>query len=641
MDKGRRQLAELRRAVWHLRKGGLNQLRRHTSRQTVSGPNEAALGFLRGAEGGKVGVGRRRQLQFAPAATASPEPRRPELRAGVVLDDFSLAGFAWEFTCLPIAPEASHHSLVELNLDLLLIESAWAANSGAWRYRLMGPEGPGEDIRRVLASARALKIPIVLWNKEDPPHYEDFLPLARLCDWVFTTDANMIPRYQQDLGHDRIGCLPFAAQPRLHNPVRPTYGWHARDVAFAGMYFAHKYPERREQMDYLLSGALDACADHKPGFEIFSRYLDSKPEYQFPGLLAAQVVGSLNYRQMLTAYKAYKVFLNVNSVVDSPTMCSRRVFEMTAAGAVVVSTPSPALENLFPGGELPVVSSRVQTRDTVKGLLRNAEYRDRVTHRAQRAIWKQHTYLKRADQILGAALPQVAPHRQPKVSVLAASIRPKQMMHVIRGVAAQRDVEVQLVYGAHGFDFDPAHFKQLCAEAGITDVAAVAMPEDWSLGRCLNHLAGLADGEVAAKWDDDDHYGAWYLFDQLQALEFSGANIVGKRARYVQLEQQEVTALRESGFEHRFTHFVAGPTLVGWVREFQCHPFRDVTTGEDTAFLSDIRESGGSVYAADRFNYVQVRRANAADHTWQVEAAEVLAGSDAKYFGNSLEQVMV
>ncbi|WP_312179454.1 glycosyltransferase [Arthrobacter sp.] len=639
MDSGR--LAELRRAAWHLRKGGVDRLRRYSSRKQAAGPSETALGFLRGAEGGRVGVGRHRQLQFAPAAFAKPIPARPELNVGVFLDDFSQAGFAWEFNCTPVGPDATQDSIRDLNLDLLLIESAWSANGGVWQFRFVGNEGPGKDIRRVIEAARALDIPVVLWNKEDPPHYDDFLPLARLCDWVFTTDANMLPRYRRDLGHDRVGCLPFAAQPKIHNPVRPSHGWHERDVAFAGMYFSHKYPERREQMDYLLSGAKEACVGRKPGFEIFSRYLGAKSEYQFPGELAAHVKGMLNYRQMLTAYKAYKIFLNVNSVIDSPTMCSRRIFEMTAAGAVVISAPSPALDTHFPDGELPIARNRTEARDIVAGLLRNAEYADRLVHRAQRTIWRSHTYRHRVNQILTSALPQFPPVDRPRVSVVAASIRPEQMAHVIRGVAAQRDVEVQLVYGAHGFDFDSERFHLLCSEAGIGNVIAASLPAEWSLGHCLNHLINLADGEVAAKWDDDDHYGEWYLFDQLQALEFSGASVVGKQARYVRLEQHDVTVLRDSGAEHRYTHFVAGPTLVGWLREFQRHPFRDITTGEDTSFLADVREDGGQIYAADRFNYVQVRHADEAAHTWQVQAGELLANSDAKYFGDSLEQVLV
>src|SRR5699024_11010786 len=92
-------------------------------------------------------------------------------------------------------------------------------------------------------------------------------------DYVFTTDVNKVPEYRRLLGHDRVDTLMFAAQSAIHNPLRPTVGHQARDIAFAGMYFAHKYPERREQMQLLL-GAADRISnrmDH--GLEIYSRYL--------------------------------------------------------------------------------------------------------------------------------------------------------------------------------------------------------------------------------------------------------------------------------------------------------------------------------------------------------------------------------
>ncbi|TFI02719.1 hypothetical protein E4P33_03400 [Kocuria rhizophila] len=82
---------------------------------------------------------------------------------------------------------------------------------------------------------------------------------ARLLDVVFTTDVNKIPDYHRDLGHERVGVLPFAAQPGVHNPARPKRSFHSRDVAFGGMYFARRFSGRREQMDMLLGGAHDVA----------------------------------------------------------------------------------------------------------------------------------------------------------------------------------------------------------------------------------------------------------------------------------------------------------------------------------------------------------------------------------------------
>ncbi|WP_371858334.1 glycosyltransferase, partial [Pseudomonas sp. FW215-L1] len=50
---------------------------------------------------------------------------------------------------------------------------------------------------------------------------------------------------------------------------------------------------------------------------------------------------------MLSAYRSFKIFLNVNSVTSSPSMCARRIFEIAASGTAVVSTESAALRNFF------------------------------------------------------------------------------------------------------------------------------------------------------------------------------------------------------------------------------------------------------------------------------------------------------
>src|SRR5699024_9754065 len=144
---------------------------------------------------------------------------------------------------------------------------------------------------------------------------------------------------------------PFAAQPAVHNPVRPQHGHQERDVAFAGMYFAHKFPERREQMEVLLGGALDASARMDTGLEIFSQSVCDDERYLFPAEVADRVVATLPDHSLLTAYKAYKVFLNVIAVVTSNSMSGRRIFAISASDAPVVSAPSPAIGEFFSADE--------------------------------------------------------------------------------------------------------------------------------------------------------------------------------------------------------------------------------------------------------------------------------------------------
>ncbi|MDN3482255.1 glycosyltransferase [Arthrobacter sp. APC 3897] len=628
-------LGDVRTGLWHLRAGGPAQLKEWKIRSRAE-RNFADPANARGVEAGWIGRGAARRLSIPAAPLPAPVPRRSDLTVGVILDEFSAMAFAYEWNTVALDPASWRQQMTAAAVDLVFIESAWAGNNRLWRGKLAGPSGPAPELVELLQWSRHNGIPTVFWNKEDPPHYQDFLPAAKLFEHVFTSDVRRVPFYRQDLGHEHIGVLPFAAQPAIHNPVRPRHGRHSRDIAFAGMYFAHKYPERRSQMDLLLGGAMDASEKLATGLEIFSRKLGGDSNYQFPAPLNTRVVGSLSYPQMLSAYKTYKVFLNVNSVVDSPSMCARRIFEISAAGTPVITTPSAAVEQFFAPTEVPVATTREEAAALSRGLASNPEYNDRTVHLAQRRIWEQHTYAHRAEEVLAAVLPDRArPLIRPAVSALVPTIRPHQLDGLFATIARQRNVDVELVLLTHGFELEPGRLEELQTTHGVAKVKLLTAGRGVSLGECLNRCAAAATGEVVAKMDDDDHYGPHYLSDQLHALHYSGADIVGKQAHYMHLRTSNATVLRFGHREHRYTDFVMGPTITARRSLVLELPFPALGLGEDTGFLRQAAAAGKRIYSSDRFNYFQVREATG--HTWQVADAALLASGDLKFYGGPHE----
>lgn len=349
-------VARARRSLWHLRHGGRAGLREHRRRV------RAGQGL-----GPKSGQATRRSdgtVRYEAWPLPVAPIRRRALRVAVILDDFSRLAFSYEWDQVEVTPKTWRQDVVDAAPDLLFVESAWHGNGDAWQYQLTGTQGVRQSVRELVAWCQERGIPTVFWNKEDPTHHEDFLDAARIFDWVFTTDGALVDQYRAELGHGRVGVLPFAAQPVLHNPVRAHGDGPQGDIAFAGMYFAHRHPERREQMDLLLNAALEVSPRMERGLEIFSRQLGGEERYQFPAPLDGAVVGALEYPEMLTAYRDYKVFLNVNTVTSSPTMCARRIYEITACGTPVVSTPSPAINAVFdPSQVAPGLFQRAGTSD--------------------------------------------------------------------------------------------------------------------------------------------------------------------------------------------------------------------------------------------------------------------------------------
>jgi len=629
----RRAVGEARRVFWHLRHRGFKHTwRKIRSRYLLRGW-AAASARSRGKGGLDFGV------------WPIPSPRaRSGARVGVILDDFSRLAFEHEWHQILLKPSSWKRVLEAQPIDLLFVESAWAGNGGAWRYHLTGPSAPRPDLVELVKWCQETGVPTVFWNKEDPAHFDDFLETAKLFDFVFTTDSARLPEYRAQLGHDRVDVLTFAAAPAIHNPIRSRGDSPTRDVSFAGMYFTHKYEDRREQMDLLLGAALQVSDHMEHGLEIFSRQHGGDKKYAFPPPFDTHVVGSLPYSKMLTAYREYKVFLNVNSVVTSPTMCARRVFEISACGTPVVTTPSAAIERTFPADEVFVVNEPETAQHTIRALVRSKEIRDRATHRTQRRIWSEHTYSHRAAQIMGITGLTVERDRllaRSTVSAIVSTNRPHQMRHILRTFASQQECDKQLLLLAHGFEPEWEELKAEASDLGIDELVTLEADAALTLGECLNKLVATADGDVITKMDDDDLYGPNYLSDQLHALMYSGADLVGKQAHYMHLRGSGATLLRFPEREHRFTDFVMGPTLMGHRDVMRSHPFEARNRGEDTHFLSDLSASQCSVFSSDRFNFAQIRADKNSEHTWAVAEAEILASGTVHFYGSPEDHVFV
>lgn len=267
--------------------------------------------------------------------SASAGENLSDVTIAIIADEFTSSSLEGTVSTISLNREHWKAQLQSNRVDALFVESAWSGNDGQWR-RGIGhySEEESSDLEELLAYARQHRIPTIFWNKEDPVHFARFAHNAAKFDHVFTTDANMIPKYLE-LAGNRIktaAALPFWAQPALHNPL-PVDREFSETVAYAGTYYGDRYKQRSVQLLKLLSAAEDI------GIDIYDRQA-SNPDspYKFPPRYAEYVRGALPYHQVVKSYKTHIAHLNVNSVVDSPTMFSRRAVEIPASGGVVLSS---------------------------------------------------------------------------------------------------------------------------------------------------------------------------------------------------------------------------------------------------------------------------------------------------------------
>jgi spore maturation protein CgeB len=627
-------------AIWQVKDRPSHILRlpadllRSTRKATMPEPPErpGAAGHGRPARGAQVRDGAPAMPDLPQVTLPDGPVSRPDLTVAAILDQFSATALRYEWRQLEPGPDDWREILEHDPPDLLFVESAWFGNDRRWGGHMSGPNAPSRALRELVAWCREQDIPSVFWNKEDPPNFDVFIETAKLFDHVFTTCGEMVPRYRGILGHDRIHVLSFAAQPRIHNPVGIA-GGRRHEVAFAGTYFSHKHPARAEQMSIVLEPARDV------GLHIFSRMLEGDSRLQFPPRYDRHVVGSLPYERMLTAYKSYKIFLNVNSVLDSPTMCARRIFELSACGTPVLSGYSRAVEEFFPG-TVSITRTQEETRTLLAGMLANPELRDRQAHLAMREVFAKHTFGHRVETVLDA-IGRPQPRPEPYVSVIMATNRPGNLAHAIDQVARQRWRRLQLVLVLHGLDLEPDVVRDKVRAAGIDDVVVLTADATLPLGQCLNIAIDGADGDLIAKMDDDDIYGEHYLSDLVPAFSYTDADIVGKRACYVQLRAMNATLLSKPEAEHRYGNLVRGGTLVVRGDTLRQLRFDHVPRGSDTKLLRRAKEQGIRIYSADRFNYVYVRNTDPSAHTFQVNDAELLKQARVEFYGAPEQHVCI
>ena len=389
-----------------------------------------------------------------------------------VLDEFSRECFAPDLRFFPVAPQDIAYALDTLQPQYVFVESAWNGNGGSWLYQITSPTGPKQALYNLVKECRKRDIPTVFWNKEDPPHFDDFLQAAREFDYVFTTEESLLEKYAAAAGHNNIGVLQFAAQPHIHSPQQ-VEGFREGNIAFAGQYFAHKYEERREQMDMLFPAAQEL------GLSIYSRMLNRDPNYAFPERYAGNVVDSLPYSEMVRAYRKYKVFLNVNSVPQSKSMCARRVFELSSCKTSTVSAYSPAIASAYSHGEVFTVASRSEAGEVLGVLVRDHLFRERSAHLAWRETARHHLYSHRLEQI--ARTTGLAPASSTgKVHVILAAKSLDGIRALICDLASQVEVDLDGVTVVS----DPEVVSQVMAKdllrdagldlpVGVTDAAHV------------------------------------------------------------------------------------------------------------------------------------------------------------------------
>ena len=534
-----------------------------------------------------------------------------------ILDEISHTSFEGEFQLFQLNKATFEAQIKGSSSSGFLIESCWKGNFGAWEYAFTSPNlqhQNAQNLLKALDTAKERNFPIVFWNKEDPMHYEKFLPIASRCDVIFTTDSNKVADYQRDVPNAKVDTLLFAANINICNPANRFRKEH-ENICFAGSYYGVGHDDRKKQMDALLPTII------KFQGAIYDRMSQTGNErYAYPRKYRKFIRPAVPFREIVDVYKKFKIFLNVNTITDSPTMMSRRVYELLACGTPVISTPSMAIDEQFKG-IVQVASNAKEANKIAKRLLENEWEWLRVSHLGYREVMLKHTYEHRAVQIANS-LGKNIQQEEPLASIVVASNRPHFIDRIVQNLSQQVYPHVEVIVIAQKYtDEQLVELEHKLNNSGkaFKSIQVVRNDSEDTLGKRLNQGVSLSKGEYIAKFDDDDFYFPNYLQDMLIPFKFGDYGIVGKKEIFIYLEGQNKTFVRYKGQRHMETDFLTGATLVFSRKALTQLSFGDLNRGEDSNILEQAKKLKIKTYVADPFNFVVYRSKELSNHTWQVE----------------------
>lgn len=280
----------------------------------------------------------------------------PRPRVGIITDAFTYEYYEGALDLHYLYPDTFRQTIDENDLDFVLYVTCWHGRHDQEDYYYTNDEAGHARIRPALAYAREVGLPVVFQSIEDPPSYQDYLDLARMADFVFTSCAEKIDDYKKDLGHDRVFASKFGVNPLLNNPVGMgmrhivTRNALENSVLFAGSWYP-QFAERCADTQLIF----DALIKEGKNLVIADRRWPLDWGACFPEAYWHYLVPNFQHRELQAATKLFDFAINLNSVKDSSTMCAMRTYELQAMGVIGIANDAQAVREQYP--DLPRIAN--------------------------------------------------------------------------------------------------------------------------------------------------------------------------------------------------------------------------------------------------------------------------------------------
>jgi glycosyltransferase involved in cell wall biosynthesis len=205
-------------------------------------------------------------------------------------------------------------------------------------------------------------------------------------DAFFTNSKGVIPDLK-DMGAKNVHPLYYAADPELFKPLIVD-----KDIDIS--FFGYGSEFREDWMKKMITDPSNILFNL--GFSVGGKGFGID-------LGRAKLVGDLSYSAFRKFCCQSKICLNITrwshtSVYASATA---RPFELAAFGVCIVSQPYSGIEEWFDiGREIIIANNETDILSTYQYLIESDEERAKIGERARKRLLKDHTYQKRAEDLI-------------------------------------------------------------------------------------------------------------------------------------------------------------------------------------------------------------------------------------------------
>ena len=426
-------------------------------------------------------------------------PRDPSsLTVALIADEPLALALGPECRTIRVRPQDWQAELAATRPDLLLVESAWRGNAGAWQYRIAWYGHPTSiglaDLRALTAWCADNAIPTVFWETSGPVARGRFDEAACLFDVILTTDPLALEHYDGLSGRRAgiVDLLESGVQFRRHQPGSADQRQQGGPV-FVGAYDRTRPLADREALDRLLD------AGRAQGLVIHDMAGVAGPDAPgFPARFQAAIAPFAGTEQLAGVLRDAAAVL-----VDAPGGDARvlpaALLNALASGAPVVSTPNLAIAARF-GDQVPGASPADDPGPALARILADPTAARRRIREGVLPILARGFRMRDRLVRLAAAVDIATLAAPPTIAVAVLHDDPADTTALAASLAALGDASEFLIGSTDWAGAARPLAEALRSARPGVPVRLLEQAQGMAIDRRLEQLAATADAEWIAAW---------------------------------------------------------------------------------------------------------------------------------------------